>query len=902
MKLTKKLKAWFREERRNLHRYRGNWRYVLVWPVVGTTLAASLWGFGLEHLRHEKRKAEVGGVVEAANMAKMYAKLMGRAFEKMDELTAYVKFAWEQSPSSVNLEGLSKQGVFKATHFASFLIVGPDGKARTSTAPAKSNLDFSDRAYFQYHKKNADSSLRVSTPTIGRISGKKVLHLSRRLNKPDGSFAGVLVVGVAVEGFSPFADDLNAQKANFLAVAGTDGELRLALTDGVVAEDAPKVFAKQPDLGTDAWRTRVMGPEWFSDQRIRFVAAEPVEGYPLHTLVGLNRDQVLAPYEQYRATVLRSGAAATVILGFFVVVAMLLSARLVSRRVGEEEERRAYRIATESGSEGFYSWRAIFDDRNAICDFEILDCNARGAAMYDMKPEQMRNKTLRQLYPNEYGETLVKEHSAIYEKGFWEDELLLSGDSRIQARWLQRKLVRTRDGLAVTLRDISSAKAHEQELTRLVTQDSLTGLPNRYWLTKSLPGILADASAANGQVALLYIDLDNFKNVNDSMGHSTGDALLVAAAKRLQDQLRPGDRVVRLGGDEFTIILNPVIGEGQISNICNRIIVAFRRPFTIQDTQNTVGTSIGVSIYPRDGDNAETLLKNADIAMYAAKEAKGSFAFYTPHLFEKLAHRIKTEQELNRAMSEDEFLVYFQPRAGTRTGKLVGMEALVRWKHPTRGMVPPFEFIPTAEASDTILKLGAIVMDKTCAQIAQWKKDGLPVVPVSVNVSARQFNNGDVKSLLKRCLLRHGVEPREIEIELTESTMMGESDELLEELAEISSMGVKVLVDDFGTGYSSLSLLQRLNLDVLKVDRAFTSKLGASNEGEIFFRAIVSMAHALGMSVVAEGVEDKEQLRILQELGCDEVQGFYLSKPVPAEEIPALMAKGVLFPDEPAAT
>ena len=898
MKFSKKLKNWFREERRNMPRYKGNWRYIMVWPLVGATVAIAGWGITLDTLRHEKNQAEIKAILEATDLSRMYAKLLGRSLEKLDELTAFVKFEWERSPKSVNLSDLSKKGVFSSSHFAAFLIIDADGKALTSTLPADPAVRFDDRAYFQYHKTHEDGSLRVGTPQVGRLSGKRAIHLTRRLNKPDGSFAGVLVVGVAVDALSPFSDKPAGQAAGLLGVAGTDGVFRIAVNDGVTSPGADSRFSSIPQFGESAWRTRILGKEWFVDGERRYVASDMVPGYPFRAVVGLDESQVLAPHKENRANTLRSLTAGTVILAFFVGVAMLLSSRLLYRKAAEEEERQAYRLATESGNDGFYSWRAIYDDQNAICDFEIVDCNERGAALYNMDPETLRNMTLRELYPSEYGDRLIKEHVAIYEAGFIHDEVLLSPGTRMAATWLQRKIVRTRDGLAVTMRDITEAKEHEQELTRLATVDSLTGLPNRHWLTLNLPSMLASAQASNTHVALLCIDLDNFKNVNDSQGHTTGDALLIAAAKRLQGLLRPGDHVARLGGDEFTIVLNPVTGEGQVSNIANRVISAFRRPFSHEGALNAVGTSIGISVFPRDAESSEALLKNADIAMYAAKETKGSYRFYTPKLFEQLAHRIKTEQELNRAMTEDEFLVFYQPRAGTLTGKLVGMEALVRWKHPTRGMVPPLEFIPTAEASDTILKLGAIVMDKTCAQIAEWRAQGLPVVPVSVNVSARQFNNGDVKGLIKRCLLRHGLEARLLEIELTESTMMAEREDLLEELAEIASMGVKVHIDDFGTGYSSLSMLQSLSLDVLKVDRAFTSKLDTSDEGVIFFKAIVSMAHALGMSVVAEGVENVEQLRVLQDLGCDEVQGYYLSKPVPAEMVPELMGRGSLFPQD----
>jgi EAL domain-containing protein (putative c-di-GMP-specific phosphodiesterase class I) len=290
------------------------------------------------------------------------------------------------------------------------------------------------------------------------------------------------------------------------------------------------------------------------------------------------------------------------------------------------------------------------------------------------------------------------------------------------------------------------------------------------------------------------------------------------------------------------------------------------------------------------------LLKNAEIAMYWAKsQCKGQFAFYDEKLYERMRKRLDTEHELSRALDEDHFVMHYQPRVNTVSGQLVGMEALVRWIHPERGTIPPNDFIPLAESTGMILDLGELIMKKTCAQLASWIAHGLPVVPISVNVSARQFNEGKVSDMLAACLAAHSIPPNLIEIELTESAMMGDFDIVMKEMNAISALGVKIHVDDFGTGFSSLSLLHRLDMDVLKVDRAFTTELGNGKDGEIFFTAIVSMAKALGMGVIAEGVETAEQLRILRALDCDEVQGYFVSVPVATDDVPAILRKKLLL-------
>jgi EAL domain-containing protein (putative c-di-GMP-specific phosphodiesterase class I) len=311
---------------------------------------------------------------------------------------------------------------------------------------------------------------------------------------------------------------------------------------------------------------------------------------------------------------------------------------------------------------------------------------------------------------------------------------------------------------------------------------------------------------------------------------------------------------------------------------------------------NHVNASIGVSMFPQDGKDSETLIKHADVAMYAAKAAgKGWYQFYQAHLSDSLILKLNKEAALRKAIECDEFVLHYQPRVSTYTGTLSSIEALVRWNHLERGLIMPLEFIDTAEDTGLILRLGEIVIEKACAQLAQWQLQHLAVVPISINVSGLQIKEGKVSALLAQGMERHRIDPSLIEIELTESTMIGNEKAVSDELQAIRSLGVKLLIDDFGTGHSSLAQLQRLDVDILKVDRAFTKSLDDGAEGEALFKAIVSMAGALDMGVVAEGVETTEQLRVLQSLSCDEIQGHLVSKPLPANEMASLMLKRIFF-------
>jgi diguanylate cyclase (GGDEF)-like protein len=482
------------------------------------------------------------------------------------------------------------------------------------------------------------------------------------------------------------------------------------------------------------------------------------------------------------------------------------------------------------------------------------------------------------------------------ESGFHEEDRQMPGNDRLSILWGRRRLVRVGNGLAVTLQDISERKAHERTLERLANQDGLTELLSRNAFLQLLGTSIQRAGEREASLALLFIDLDEFKHVNDAHGHAAGDQLLKAAGQRLKSLLRPGDHVSRFGGDEFLVLLDPCEGEREVAAVAQRVVEALAAPFAIGDELHAVGASVGIGLFPRDGVDRDTLVKHADMAMYAAKnDGKAQFRFFDPQLSNTLRAQARLKQSLVDAIEEDQFVLHYQPRVDARDGRLLSMEALLRWQHPVLGMVPPAEFIPLAESTGLIVRIGQLVIDKACVQVAAWRELGMEVVPVSINVSARQFRRGSVPGHLAAALRRHGLPAHLVEVEITESAMMSEHDDILAELAELRALGIKLHVDDFGTGYSSLSQLQRLKMDVLKVDRAFTAELGRSKEGTVFFQAIVSMAHALGMSVVAEGVETVEQLEILRGLECNEVQGYLIARPVGAHEMATLMKRRYLL-------
>ena len=424
-------------------------------------------------------------------------------------------------------------------------------------------------------------------------------------------------------------------------------------------------------------------------------------------------------------------------------------------------------------------------------------------------------------------------------------------------------------------------------LTYLAQYDPLTSLPNRRRLAHSLEDAIGTAARA----AVMFIDLDRFKNVNDMLGHGVGDQLLVQAAKRLSACARTGDVVARLGGDEFALVLPALDDDGVAASIAARVIEALAQPFYLAGQQLFVSASVGIATYPENGRDAETLLKNADTAMYGAKNGgRNNYQFYVAEMHENATQRLQTETQLRQALERGEFLLHYQPKLDLAAGTISGFEALLRWHHPQRGLVPPLEFIDILEETGLILPVGEWVIGDVCRQLKAWQAQGMTVQPVAINLSARQLQQADLAGAVERIVARAGVDPALLEFELTESMLMANPEAAVEILARIKALGMRLSVDDFGTGYSSLAYLKRFPLDALKIDRTFVRDLPDDPDDAAITKAVIRLAHSLSLKVVAEGVENVDQLRELEQYGCDQIQGYYVSRPLPAQACEALLA------------
>jgi len=434
-------------------------------------------------------------------------------------------------------------------------------------------------------------------------------------------------------------------------------------------------------------------------------------------------------------------------------------------------------------------------------------------------------------------------------------------------------------------------------LTYLAQYDPLTSLPNRRHLALGLEQALARAAAQERRAAVMFIDLDRFKNVNDMLGHGVGDQLLVQAAARLQACAREGELVARLGGDEFAVVLPDVAGDDDTAALAAEIIQSLAQPFYLQGQALFVSASVGIASYPEHGDNAEILLKSADTAMYGAKnDGRNTYQFFARAMHENAALRLQTEAQLRQALERGEFLLHYQPKLDLADATVSGFEALLRWNHPQRGLVPPLEFVSILEDTGLILPVGEWVIGEVCRQLKAWQADGLPLAPVAINLSARQLQQDDLAGAIERIVVGAGVTPTLLEFELTESMLMTNPEAAVETLSRIKALGMRLSVDDFGTGYSSLAYLKRFPLDALKIDRTFVRDLPHDSDDALITKAVIRLAHSLNLKVVAEGVENVEQIRELEKYNCDEIQGYYVSRPLPAQGAAAMLVDKQLAP------
>ena len=543
------------------------------------------------------------------------------------------------------------------------------------------------------------------------------------------------------------------------------------------------------------------------------------------------------------------------------------------------------------------SREAIFvTDRNQY----VISVNRAFTEITGYAPEEVLGRNPRMWSSGRHDADFYRNlYAALDGEGYWQGEIWNKRkNGEIYPEWVSISAIENdRQEIANYLciaTDISGRKKDEERLQFLANYDELTALPNRRMFDQRLDYALAHAHRYGKQLAVVYIDLDRFKIINDTLGHAAGDLLLREAAGRLRHCLRESDAVARFGGDEFVVLITEFAQKHDVVGVAHKLLEAMACPYLLSGQECHVTASIGISSYPDDSKDAQTLIKNADIAMYRAKEqGKNNYQFYSAQMNVYSFDRLALESSLRHALERNEFLLHYQPKVDVRSGNIVGTEALVRWQHPDMGMVAPAQFIPVAEETGLIVPLGEWVLRTACAQNREWQRQGFPRLRVAVNLSPRQFRHENLVREVARILRETGLDAGSLELEITESMVFQDPEQAAKILMELRAMGISLSIDDFGTGYSSLAYFKRFPITSVKIDRSFIQDLPDAADTAAITRAIIAIADSLKLKVVAEGVENEEQLDFLREHKCPEIQGYYFSRPLPAEEFERLLKESM---------
>jgi len=734
-----------------------------------------------------------------------------------------------------------------------------------------------DKVVIAIKEKKADvgfirSSVLESMAKAGKININEFKVINRQ-NYPEYPFA----VSTPLYPEWPFA-----------AAAHTKQELIKKVTIALFSIPEGSDVAKS--AGYNSWTT----PMAYESTQLLM---QKLKAYPFNTPHQLTLTDVFKKYTGEISTIL---AFISFILGWLFVRSHKLRMKLskekknlkkeVAVRIEAEQKLKLAASVFEHASEGIVI---------TLPDQTIVEVNNAFVTLTGFSREEVIGATPRILKsgmhkPEYYAEMFT----TIVNTGAWQGEIWnRNKNGELYAELINISAVKNEAGeiqnFIGIFSDITTMKEHQEKLAYLVNYDPLTGLANRRYLHDRLEHAIQLAKRNDDLIAVIFIDLDNFKYVNDTLGHEVGDKLLIHITERIKGVIRESDTLARMGGDEFVLIAEKIGTEDAVASLAQKIVESISNSFYISHNKIFTGASLGISIFPSDGADIDTLMKKADMAMYQSKEqGKNRFSFFSVDLERKLKNKLGTENELRRAISSNEFVLYYQPQVDSRNDHIIGLEALIRWNHPQRGIVSPYEFIPTAEDSGLIVPIGDWVIMKSVSTLRIWQDSGINLQWLAINIADKQFKETTFVSKIQSAIDFFKVDPTKIKIELTEGIIMDKPDEAIAKLNQLRDLGVKISIDDFGTGYSSLSYLRRFPIDQFKIDRSFVKDIGDSRSDKEITSAMIAMGHALNIEIIAEGVETKEQLDFLMGRGCYFIQGYYYSKPKPEHEITAIMSSG----------
>ncbi len=746
------------------------------------------------------------------------------------------------------------------------------------------HANLADRAYFVELARNPDAGIVISQPLVSRVSGELEIVLARRLNRRDGRFDGVVYATIPLQYFlDKFAAiDLGAHGV----VALRDSELRAiarwpSLRSAAADVGGQAVSRQMHDAIASGATAGTFSRQSGTDGVDRTLAFRRVGDLPMIIVVGLAKDDYLA---DWKAEIMRASALASLFACVTALFSVLLHRSWRSREADVDAlalQERKFRTLLESSPDGL-----VIADADGV----IALVNRNAERMFGYAADELLGRPIRVLLPARYSgfslatETLAS--GAVAEATGNRDLWAVTKDGREFPVGISVSPIATDQGglIAAAIRDMTERHASARHIEFLAHHDALTGLPNRTVMESRFEQAVAEAARSGTRVALMFLDLDSFKTVNDSLGHPMGDALLKCVALRLAQFARSSDIVSRQGGDEFLIVFTGLASDADVGFAADRLVQDFKAPFLVDGHEIATSFSVGIALYPQDGADFPTLLKKADIAMYQAKAAgRDTYRLFGEHMDVEALGRHRIRNALHQAIERLEFKLHFQPQIDLAGGQVIGAEALLRWTHPELGFVPPAQFIPVAEESGLIVPIGEWVLHEACRQAAAWQVPGRPPLSVAVNISAVQFARGDLEDTVRRALAASGLAPELLELELTESILIRNVDSVLATVMRLKRLGVALSIDDFGTGYSSLTYLKRFAVDKLKIDQSFIRDLVSDADSAAIVRAIVQMAQSLNLKTVAEGIEDDGALAHLRAIGCDQGQGYGIARPMPAQ-------------------
>jgi diguanylate cyclase (GGDEF)-like protein len=859
------------------------WAAILLLGVSASAVVWTIW---------QLRADAIGAAVsETGNIASVLAVQLSRSLKSIDTALIEIKQSAERhdigSPADFQAaidrrefqESLTKY-LGRLPQVFNIAIADREGRIAVSTVgwPA-THFDVASRDYFWKARDRRDGQLTTSIPAKNRISGEPTIGFSRRLEDSKGNFVGIVFASVNTKYFEDIYGAIQSVHSLLFTLLDPDGTILFRHPGGAVAAGKElsnkAIWLDAVSKGDGGFR--VFGQ---ADGNIRYVSIRKVPEYPLIVDISVTEATTLAIWRQ-RAAAIGLGSAIFLLFSIYLLRGMTRQVRLLSNSEASlAQKSRQLDAALNNMSQGV----AMFDGRQ-----RLIISNTQLAKIYRLTPEQTN--------PGTPFRAILEARAAVGSvpgdvRNFITDSL-----DQVSGVGLSHSYYELRDGRTVSVslqamdgggwvsihQDITAQKRIEAELERLACHDALTGLANRSLFAEKASAALARMRRHGEAFSVLMLDLDRFKTVNDSFGHPVGDALLREIARRLLNTAREVDCVARFGGDEFAVLQAPCKDQkAGVIALADRILAAVTEPYDLNGRKLILETSIGIALAPQDGEDVDALIKHADLALYRAKtEGRNRYSFFTAAMEAEARNRRELEDDMRKALSRNEFELHYQTIVNLESRQCCGAEALVRWRHPERGVVLPDQFIPIAEDSGQIVPLGEWILRQACADAGKWPSH----FKVAVNLSPAQFKHGDLLSVLKSALNDTGLPPERLELEITETVLLQNNAENLAILREIKNLGVAIVLDDFGTGYSSMTYLQIFPFDRIKIDQTFVQNIMHHAAAAAIVCAIAGLGRNLGIPTVAEGVETEEQLIAVRAAGCQLAQGYLFSRPVPASEL-----------------